>query len=630
MKSTTSSKSKFFAVFKNQFMRALPSAIALTVFSSIFSIGTLQLRSVVDIMSDGANYPDKYDMTGSFSSIFAMTALYSIVFTCITVLVSVKEMYSKRGSDFFFAVPVKRSTYLNAAYVNAAVSSAIAFAAQAVIIAVFMAANAKYPLTVDFQSLFGMLATLIAIVLSAMSYFVFCASISGKTSQYVLFSIMPIWIGLLFASCAYSVNFIWGFWCDIGYAGAFISPFGALLCLLRTEEVGFNLFVFALSAVQAVVFFVLAQLLFKKRKSEVAEATVSGLAFPLIMLALCQAAIIMLTTLIGYENLKVTAIISIVFALVGTLALAMKWFRKSHRRYAFISLGVVVALCCSFIYATKSIEPKKYVNYVPEASEVEKIDIIEGNNYNMDGVLMQYLEENYRIEEHLEFTSEEAIGTIVNLHKKAVSDEVKAAAQDSENMWATWNVKIIYTLKDGRKVTRAYTLPYSEIREECAAFKRTKDYIVMNEPFDVKNEDILFVSYYSYSGASEDIPEEYYTFDDYSVLKEAILKDCLSDSNEDYFERNMDAPYNPYNETQDVDTEFTALGNISIFSVEDYAPDDVRERLHSMTPNQLMDYYMGVDNYKMPEFGYIRTTNFSVLEKDENIRELFRNATPVK
>lgn len=645
MKSTTSSSNKFFAIFKNMFVRSLPCTIVLSVVSSLFTIGTLQ-TGVFSVVTGEVNSSRQiFDATRLFAGAFCATAVLSLFFSCITVLICLREMFAKRGSDFFFSVPVKRSTYLNSAYFTAVLSSLIAFAVQAVIVAVFTVAQLKYStVTADVKSIIGVIATLIVIVMSAISFYLFCASISGKIGQYILFSAMSLSIGILFAACAYCLNYIWGFWHDISYAGSFVGPAGALLYMLNSSETGFNLFIFVISAVQAVAFYALAQLLFKRRKSEVAESTVSGLVFPLAMLALFQASIIMVLTLIGYEDLRVTAIVAIVFALLGTLVLGIKWFKKSHRRYAFISLAVVIALSVSFIYGTKNAGFDKFVNYVPEPSEIEKIELVEGGNYRMNGVFMQYFEGDYRTKNTYEIKSAEGINAVVALHKKALTDDVKKRDDENNYLWSTWNIEINYTLKGGRTVTRTYALPCGEIVSEFASVMRTEEVVKKLKPFSIENKDILFVSYYGYN-ESVNIPEKYYKFDDYSVLKEALVKDCLGDTDEQFIKR-IENPYftyyyndiieedalpdaeKIYNDAAETvsDVAETAFGNIVIYSIGEYAPEDVREQFRNMTPRQLMDYYMGANDYGVLLSGYINAINYSVFEKDENTREFFKNA----
>lgn len=637
MKSTTSSGNKFFSVFKNLLRRCAPIIGVLTVVSSLFTIGLLQIASVDFKIADGKS-SHLFDLTDAFAPILMLNALLCIANGAMTIYTCLKEMYSKRGSDFFFAMPVKRSTYLNATYALTAVSSLISFAAQAVIISVFMLVNSRYGVSADAKSLMGIAVTLILIVLSAISVFMFCAMISGKMSQYAMFCAFTVLIGFLIATCAYCVNYVWGFWNDISRAGAIFSPLGGLIYLLKKQEFGFDLFVSVVSGVQAILFFALSQILFKKRKTEVAETTVSGFAFPLIMLALLQASIIMIITLIGYENLKITAIISIVFALLGTLGFGFKWFRRAHVKYVFISLAVVLALSCSFIYVTKNVSFNSYVNYVPEIGEVESAEVYETyGGFGMDGVFAEYLENDYETRGRSgELTSEEAISALINLHKKVANDEFK---KNSDLKYGTWSVRFTYTLKNGKKVVRYYELPTNNIEEEFVSLMKTPDMIKNIYPMSLDDKDILFIKTDKVGVSDYDNPYDYYKADDYTQFKQAVAKDFVADDNQKNFLSRISYnnsyfyryEYDVYVDEDALDTEIPAeddfWGNAWIYSFTEDAPEEFKEKVRAMTPEEIMELYQ---SYNIEYAQYINNRDIAIYQTDKNMIELFENAKAVE
>ncbi len=105
------SSNNFSAVLKNNFRRYAALFIVFQIFAVLFS------GFLISFYAD--SYDGSYNSTNNITNTFSDICMPLFAFFCsieafILVAVMFRGIYSKRASDFYFSLPVKRGAWFNA------------------------------------------------------------------------------------------------------------------------------------------------------------------------------------------------------------------------------------------------------------------------------------------------------------------------------------------------------------------------------------------------------------------------------------------------------------------------------------------------------------------------------------
>lgn len=637
MTSTTSSKNKFLKMFKNIFMRNIGAFAFTQIFSLILT--SSMLRSFIH----SVKFSEKglpLELTDDITFIMAIWFLFlSIAVNFFVMISSYKEIFTRRSSDFYFALPVKRETYYNASYFSSLITIAVSYLI-AIGVSLFVLKSNLFVSSelfiFDYAQFVKVMMISLSAAIFALSLFAFCVVLSGRIIHYLIFCFATFYTSFIGVIAILNyLNTIWGLNVD-AEAANMISPMGTMLLLFDGVK-GDNINILIISLVLAAVFYALGLFVFKKRKAEVAEFSQSGKIVPAIILTISLVSIFMLVMSIEHTNDVLFIVLSVIVTLILTIVCTAIFRRKAFTKTTAISFGVATVLSIAFVVSVNTIPDKTYVKYVPETSEVQSVTFTENYNYYnagsfnyyMSNVLGYSMGEEYQNKNQVEIKGEN-IENVIELHKKVVTDEVIENTKNHRDEYMPFNFEIEYKLKNGKTIKRTYSVDGQYVLDEYAKIMTNDDVLAQSEVFKYNNDDILFVVYEKSNDSAE--TEDYEDFsefctklpfvsDNFGAVKDVILKDLKNSSSTTLGFRN-----DIIRKETDIDN---LVGWLQFYVISEDATDEERQNLKSMNLSEAVKCYIGDENEENPLSDKIKFFSHYVYEEDENtlqfIEEYFQN-----
>lgn len=587
------SSNNFSAVLKNNFRRYAALFIVFQIFAVLFS------GFLISFYAD--SYDGSYNSTNNITNTFSDICMPLFAFFCsieafILVAVMFRGIYSKRASDFYFSLPVKRGAWFNADFLFGVISFAVSYAIFCIssIIVInsnmlrqfrFINLEAGCFLKYAFMSFTALIVVY--------TVFVMCAVIAGRMWQYILLSFissLALYAGAAGFICY--LNTVYGFWLNLEN-----SYIASAVSLAFSGISDFSVLKFFLAAaVQFAVFYVVGYLSFKKRKAEVAENKLSGKLLPIVLTVTCFLAEIFVCLGIGNEVAFSGRIIAaIIMVSVTALILSAVFFRKAFSKPVFISLLGAVILSALTIFSVQLIPEKIYVNVAPEADEIEAVSIYDYNALGSSDITdllygINYLNISDESEvRNYKFLTDEAKEKAVELHKKLLSEKTRNNSNGFDEGGDT-TLGIEYRLKNGRTIRRVYTVLTKDIIEEGIALFKTDEGINGIEGFDYNSEDIIFSVFGLYADDYEN--SFYIEKTDCRKLRECVQKDIMNREASE-FAGSAGLPFLTMWEDYDSDLDNEPekdIYTLSFFIFKAGVPVSERVKMEKLSPKEIVKY----------------------------------------
>ncbi len=587
------SSNNFSAVLKNNFRRYAALFIVFQIFAVLFS------GFLISFYAD--SYDGSYNSTNNITNTFSDICMPLFAFFCsieafILVAVMFRGIYSKRASDFYFSLPVKRGAWFNADFLFGVISFAVSYAIFC--ISSIIVINSNMLRQFRFVNLeagcflkyaFMSFTALIVVY----TVFVMCAVIAGRMWQYILLSFissLALYAGAAGFICY--LNTVYGFWLNLEN-----SYIASAVSLAFSGISDFSVLKFFLAAaVQFAVFYVVGYLSFKKRKAEVAENKLSGKLLPIVLTVTCFLAEIFVCLGIGNEVAFLGRIIAaIIMVSVTALILSAVFFRKAFSKPVFISLLGAVILSALTIFSVQLIPEKIYVNVAPEADEIEAVSIYDYNALGSSDITdllygINYLNISDESEvRNYKFLTDEAKEKAVELHKKLLSEKTRNNSNGFDEGGDT-TLGIEYRLKNGRTIRRVYTVLTKDIIEEGIALFKTDEGINGIEGFDYNSEDIIFSVFGLYADDYEN--SFYIEKTDCRKLRECVQKDIMNREASE-FAGSAGLPFLTMWEDYDSDLDNEPekdIYTLSFFIFKAGVPVSERVKMEKLSPKEIVKY----------------------------------------
>ncbi len=587
------SSNNFSTVLKNNFRRYAALFIVFQIFAVLFS------GFLISFYAD--SYDGSYNSTNNITNTFSDICMPLFAFFCsieafILVAVMFRGIYSKRASDFYFSLPVKRGAWFNADFLFGVISFAVSYAIFC--ISSIIVINSNMLRQFRFVNLeagcflkyaFMSFTALIVVY----TVFVMCAVIAGRMWQYILLSFissLALYAGAAGFICY--LNTVYGFWLNLEN-----SYIASAVSLAFSGISDFSVLKFFLAAaVQFAVFYVVGYLSFKKRKAEVAENKLSGKLLPIVLTVTCFLAEIFVCLGIGNEVAFSGRIIAaIIMVSVTALILSAVFFRKAFSKPVFISLLGAVILSALTIFSVQLIPEKIYVNVAPEADEIEAVSIYDYNALGSSDITdllygINYLNISDESEvRNYKFLTDEAKEKAVELHKKLLSEKTRNNSNGFDEGGDT-TLGIEYRLKNGKTIRRVYTVLTKDIIEEGIALFKTDEGINGIEGFDYNSEDIIFSVFGLYADDYEN--SFYIEKTDCRKLRECVQKDIMNREASE-FAGSAGLPFLTMWEDYDSDLDNEPekdIYTLSFFIFKAGVPVSERVKMEKLSPKEIVKY----------------------------------------
>ncbi|MDE6751738.1 MAG: hypothetical protein K2J59_03070 [Eubacterium sp.] len=440
-----------------------------------------------------------------------------------------RGIYSKRASDFYFSLPVKRGMWFNAYFLFGVISFAVSYAIFCISSMIAVNSNMLRQFrSVNLEAGCFLKYALMSFAALIVVYtvFVMCAVIAGRMWQYILLSFissLALYGGV--AGCICYLNTIYGFWLNLGD-----SYIASAVSLAFSGISDFSVLKFFIAAAaQFAVFYVAGYLSFKKRKAEVAENRLSGKVLPVVLTVICFLAEVFVCLGIGNEvSLFVRILAAIIIVAVTAVVLSAIFFRKAMSKPVFASLFCAIIFSAATIISVQLISEKIYVNVVPEADEIESVSIYDYNGLGSSDITdllygINYLNISDESEvRNYKFLTDEAKEKAVELYKKLLSKETRNNSNGFDEGGDT-TLGIECKLKNGRTIRRVYTVVIKDIIEEGIALFKTDEGLNKLDVFDFDPNDVVFSIFRL---GTDDYAEPFYIEDiDFHKLIDCVKKD---------------------------------------------------------------------------------------------------------
>lgn len=643
---STISLNKINSVIKKNFRLNTASLIITNILAFL---GTVMISYfAVGVKEKGASSTASvYDVT--FEYIAAVAALLSVIGTVQMFFLSIKmfrEIYSRRASDFFYAMPVTRLEYFSGNVIYGLVN--IASVAVSVIIATLV--FAKTPVLfdtahnfVELKPFFNVIISFIVCIVYEFSGFMLSAVLCGKIWQVMAMSVISLSsCSVLISGITAYMNSIYGFYSDTTRSQ---HGLGGIVTLFNGGNEAESWISAVLYIAAAVIVFIFGYLVFKNRKAEAAEQSLSGRIMPYIILfVVCAGTYISFSTF--DERLHFEILIGIAAVIITAAVFCAVFYKKVFTKGAAVAAAAVCIVMSAFLLGVDKLPEKTgYIDYVPEAEEVQSVKYeISGDNYQYAGngvtdfIDSLFYSENYYEDDNIwNISSEEGKERITALHKKAVSEEVIKKYNNyynygdeefGENQYeyidAWYSFKLTYTLKSGKTVIRCYAVDAEDIIEEYAAITQTDEVIDQRFPFEIDTQSVLFarleendteaVDDFVYDELDEDAEkpddygiyykeDSYFTLDNYGDFFALLRQDIKA---RDAFNATaQDLSYMLYYMN---DKRYETQQSICVYYLSDDCPADEAERIKKMTPAQVEKYlYMNNNSYVEEQYIILNT-----------------------
>lgn len=642
-------KSNFGSVFKQSVKRCVPHLISIFVVNILASVVAVSLTfsRYSDYLAEfiKKRSTETAELTAETLYLLGLVCMLCGFFSLFASVRMFKEIYSKRACDFYFSMPIKRETYFTANFLFGALVNIVAVIIPVIIyVSVFKSVNGSFFLFDD-EYIAKVVCAVVLALLAMYSAFMMCAVISGKKIHYVLLSLICIFCPSVASSgVVIRLNDIWGYYASAGLPNSISPPMNVFNSVFSS---GTDLlkYLVIISIVEIIGMFTVGYLVFKARKAEVAEVSLTGNIAPYFLLALFVLSGFMYANTLTNEIS--TALIGIVFAVISGLLFSAIFYKKAFTKKTAVTTGVVCLVCVIFVCLVYLPGYDKYVKYVPNADQVEKVEILNPPMDNYYGStllneLVNFGDSDDGTKPIYTITNEKSIEDAINIHKKAVEDDTiskckKMVMSPFDTYFAdyssfeTYDFNIVYTLKDGSKVERTYSVLTECLNDEFLKLMRNKDVLVQNCPF-YKDDSLLFATleYYDFTDYDE---TEYYDDTEYYGETEIYVYDKIlnADQCNGFLDSYMDdlvkvdddkllynLYYNSFNGLYfpAPEGEYSqGVANINFYYIDENATAQDVEKIKNMTPDEIIQKYYNYSFESENEpISYVNSYSFDVFD----------------
>ncbi|MBD5082914.1 MAG: hypothetical protein HDT34_01900 [Clostridiales bacterium] len=621
---STNSSSNFFKTLKNNFRRHAALFTTFQIIAFLFSV--LIILFQLDYTPEAIE-----DVTESFSyECINVFAAFCMIELFIFVASMFKGIYSKRASDYYFSLPVKRGAWFNANFVFGMISAAVSYAVFyfcSVFALKFNVIKAFKNFELDAGKFLKYILMSFAAMLVLYTIYVMCAVVSGRMWQYILLSFISTVVLFIGAVGFISyLNTIYGAWINL-YEAYTVSSLKLVFSDLTEASVpAFLIAAFA----QFAVVYLAGYFAFKTRKAEVAENKLSGKVLPAVLTIICFLSEVFICLGVSEVTLYGRILAAVIITVVTAVILSAIFFRKAFSKPVLISLFSAVVLSAVAVFCVQIVPEKTYVNYVPESSEVETVTLSDCGNIGSPSITdflygIDYLDTGAGYtKQTYTFSTDAGKDKFNQLHKIILSEETRKKVYSEEPYLEELyydsgfrTLEFEYKLKNGKTMKRTYTVSSEQIYKEYVSLLQTDEGLNQVEDFDIDPDEIIFaeVAY------DEDIFADYVNFsigiddisahiDDYKKLYQCIRMDWQKASPRRFAFSKLNAHM------------------LSVYNEEDFADVSETEGFIEIVIcafNENMNEKQKADVEKMTTYDEIRDYEAACLEKQDKMEAIFFN-----
>ena len=620
----------FSTAFKQNFKR---QSVGTAVTIIIAGFGALAgFAYITSYMAGNIPSGSTYDGTGEMIAIMSFSMVICAFYSLFLAPRLFNQIYSKRACDFYFSAPIKRSAYFNANMLYGAMANVIIVVAPSLVFFLLCKIQPSYIVKFNYIYVFNAMGGFLTAALASFSILIMCAVCAGRKIHYIINVYICI-ISTMYVVSGFlsSINSIWGM-----KAKSILFP--ALNPLINVISVFFNsddrkaiLVLSAVSAAELIITYAVGFMLFKNRKAEVAELSVSGKIVPYVFLSVVLASAFLYFSTIS-EFLPIV-ISGVFFAVVLSIVFSLVFYKKVFTKQTGITCAAVCAVCICFLCIIYFPKYSNYVEYIPEQSEIEDVRVsnplISSYSEPPIGNLIANATDYYNDDEWQDsnvivFKSENGISGIRELHKKIISEETIKASQVKptdlysyiasgfgyiDEAFDQYNVMFEYNLKNGKTVTRTYSVNAHYVYDEFVKAFKNEETLSQIEPFKLESDNILFITV-DYYDENDMIQTKKIRLDSYDELLSLMLKDRMGESDRlfvmDSYELGMDYVPDGESEYEDdsvyLETESNQYYDVGFYHLNPDLTDEERKRIENMTENQIINNIWDIDGVDVDHF----------------------------
>lgn len=566
------------------------------------------------------------DVTVEFSVSAGLIAnVIGVIYLLFLSLKMFREIYSRRASDFFYSMPVTRKEYYTGNVFFGIINILFMFISITAVSLIF----GKLPIAFDVEHNIieiKLFLQYMAIAFSGLfltvAVFMVSAVLCGRRWQAIAASVLSgVSLSAVMMGVGMQMNSIYGY--NVQNNGSAVDTF---LAVLNKGE-GVSLAVIVIfKFVAAAVLLAVGYLVFKNRKAEVAEQSLSGKIVPSLLLFVIDVGVFMTAFSAFYKPIYFKIIIGVVCCVIVTVIFCAVFNKKAFTKNTDIACVAACVVSIAFAVGVETL-PKAvgYIDYIPSAEEIQSVEFTENaDNYayvdsSSYTTFFDYLFEggiNYDEyeEDAFKIETQEGIDCVLRLHQKAIDDEIikkyEAYNDPDENTYIedTWfSYKLTYHLKNGKDVTRYYSVSCKDMMEEYADFVRTDEVIEQSFPFNLNKDSILFARVEEPYEDTEVYDDSFEYTDDYSVSYSADSYFTLDNYDEFFGLLKQDIKVRSDTDALLQTTSYFYLlydkyieneQYIYIYYLDEDTPAELAEKIRNMTPSQA-ETYMYNSNYDL-------------------------------
>lgn len=614
---STISLSKVNAVLRKNF-RLNAASIIVTNITAVICVLTI-CAAVIGVPSkDLATSLYVSDITAEFSVSVSMAVnVVGVIHMLFLSLKMFREIYSRRASDFFYSMPVTRKEYYTGNVLFGLINILFLFISVIAVALIF----GKLPVVFDVEhnileiKLFMQyMAIAFSDLLLIFAVFIVSAVLSGKRWQAIAASVLScISLSAVMMGVGMQMNTVYGY--NVVNNGSAVDTF---LAVFNKGE-GVSLYVIVIfKLVSAAALLAVGYLVFKNRKAEVAEQSFSGKIVPALLLFVIDVGVFMTALSAFYKPLYFKIIIGVVCCVIVTVIFCAVFNKKAFTKSTNIACVAACVVSIAFAVGVETL-PKAvgYIDYMPSAEEIQSVEFTENYDdyaYVDSSAYFTYLD--YLFEGGMDYVyepdsikieSQEGIDCVLKLHKKALDEEVikkyEAYNDPDESVYIddSWfSYKLTYHLKNGKNVTRYYSVCCKDMLEEYADLIRTDDVIDQSFPFNLNKDSILFArveepyedtevydepyEYYDDDFSVSYSADSYFTLDNYDEFLALLKQDMQARSDMDALLQTTSYIYLMYDKSLENEQY------IYIYYLDEDTPAELAEKIRNMTPSQAEAY----------------------------------------
>lgn len=415
-------------------------------------------------------------------------------------------LYSKRKTDLYHGFPITRGAYYWAALAVPAIINAVCLVSEFAFISII---SKVYSATsfADLGIIFLYELLIFAVLVAITGILALSISVSGMVVSYIINAVLilaavPLAIYVLIMSFesiipafANSFEIIWA-----------LFPYGLLLSQLIGSDISLAVSILV-SLLVAVISSLFGLYFYRTRKSESSESHPSS-NVPFYFGVMGLSIFVGVIAYVISHNIFIGIAAAAVFSLIVMFVMNFISERKIRRSTVLYWLGF------SFVFAGVMITAKygtsSYTNRIPEVSQVESVEVDTNiYGYGTADFVDRLFGSSYMQKQSVKLTKEESIKLVNAFHKEALS-QINTISDD------TLYVKLTYTLKDGKTVTRV--LPYLFYYMENSDDGRYNTKEVKVETFEKLQKSEEYVQRQAMPYDSEDLASVYVSINNRSLL----------------------------------------------------------------------------------------------------------------